>query len=171
MPIEIDPVKSAQKRSDYNGVYQLEDLTRLSASILSGNGQVNVTLRCTYDEQRLPVMLITAETDVEVKCERCGEPMQQHLGLSATFTPKTYRLDEDLVPSDYAIVAVNEYGLLDLRALIEDELLLEIPIVPKHKVDECAIKEQDMSWGELDEAAQEKPASPFDVLKSLKNPK
>lgn len=171
MPVELDPVKSAQKRSDYNGIYRLEDLTRLREAVLSETGQVDVSLRCTYDEQKLPVMLINAVTDVDVTCERCGQPMPIHIELSATFTPKTMRLDEDLVPSTYAIVEANDYGLVDLRALIEDELMLEIPLVPKHEVENCAIKEQDMVWGELDKAAYEKPSNPFDVLKSLKNPK
>ena len=171
MPVELDPVKSAQKRSDYIGIYQLKDLTRLHDVVLSDSGQVDINLKCTYDEQGLPVMLINAKTVVEVPCERCGGHLTQDLSVDATFTPHLRNTDEDLIPSDYSIVDVNEYGLLDLRALIEDELLLSIPLVPKHPVDECAIKEQDMSWGELDKAAQEKPANPFDVLKSLKNPK
>lgn len=171
MPVEIDPVKSAQKRSDYDGFYPLGNLKRLSDAIVTDQGQVDVSLRCAYDEQGLPVMLITAEADVEVTCQRCAEAMPLSLALSATFTAKTARLDVDLVPSGYGLVEVNEYGQVDLRALIEDELLLAIPLVPKHAVEECAIKQQDMSWGQLDPAASEKPANPFDVLKSLKNPK
>lgn len=171
MPVELDPVKSAQKRSDFVGIYQLKDLTRLHEIVLSDSGQVDIDLKCTYDEQGLPIMLVNAKTVVDVSCERCGGRLTQNLSVSATFTPKLSRTDEDLIPSDYTLVDVNEYGLLNLLALIEDELILSMPLVPKHPVDECAIQEQDMSWGELDEAAYEKPANPFDVLKSLKNPK
>ncbi len=171
MPVELDPVKSAHKRSDFVGIFQLKDLSRLYEFVVSDSGQVDVDLKCTYDEQGLPIMLINAKTVVDVSCERCGGHLTLDLLVNATYTPKLSKTDEDLIPSDYTIVDINEYGLLDLKALIEDELLLAIPLVPKHPVEECAIKEQDMSWGELDKAAQEKPANPFDVLKSLKNPK
>ncbi|MCU4674783.1 YceD family protein [Catenovulum sp. 2E275] len=171
MPVELDPVKSAQKRSDFVGIYQLKDLSRLHEFVLSDYGQVEVNLKCTYDEQRLPIMLIDAKTAVEVSCERCGGNLTLDISVNATYTPNLKSTDEDLIPDEYSVIDVNEYGLLDFKALIEDELLLAIPFVPKHPVNECAITEQDMSWGELDKAAQEKPANPFDVLKSLKNPK
>lgn len=171
MPIEIDPVKSAQQRSDYHGIYLLENFSRLREVTLTNSGEVVVDLKCTYDEQGLPIMLVTAKTDVEVTCQRCNGSLSCSVNFTVTYTPKTSTLDEDLVPSDYEVAELNEYGCLDFRALVEDELMLALPIVPKHSVDECGVTEDDMSWGELGEEAEAEPANPFDVLKSLKKPK
>lgn len=171
MPIEINPLKCSQQRSDFNGFYPLENFSRLSEITLSKSGEVIVDLKCTHDEQGLPVLLINAKTDVEVTCQRCNGSLPCSVNITATYTPKTSTLDEDLVPSDYEVAELNEYGNVNLQMLVEDELMLDIPLVPKHSVDECSVTEKDMSWGELSEEAKAEPANPFDVLKSLKKSK
>nr|WP_228710774.1 YceD family protein [Saccharobesus litoralis] len=170
MPIEIDPIKSAQKRSDYSGVYLLENLKRLNDITLDKSGVVDVELCCKVDEQGLTVLLVDAQTDVLITCERCGGEMPYHLTFSTVFTPESKKVDEDLVPAEYEIVAVDEFGLINLRDLVEDELILSLPNFPKHEIDDCLISQDAMSWGEIDEQVSTKP-NPFDVLKKLKTQK
>ncbi|WP_198673590.1 YceD family protein [Algibacillus agarilyticus] len=168
MPIDIEPGKSAQKRSDYSGVYRLEDLKRLKETVNDSTGIVTVTLSCKQDEQGLTVLLVDAQTDVRLPCERCGSEFELHLKTSGIFTPESKKVDEDIIPSTYEIVATDEYGFVALRDLVEDELLLAIPIFPKHDENDCLISQGEMSWGDIGEDEPSKP-NPFDVLKKLKS--
>lgn len=168
MPVELDPIKSAVKRSDYSGIYLLDDLPRLRDMTAATSGEVAVSLRCAYDAQRLPVMHVEAQMDTKLSCERCGDPFEFHVELVATFTPRTRSLEEELVPSEYEIVDTDDYGLLDFRALLEDEIILNIPIVPKHAEADCRISEADMSWGRVEPEPEQAAPNPFEVLKNLK---
>ena len=47
-------------------------------------------------------------------------------------------------------------------------MILALPIVPMHEPDDCHVKEEDMSYGELAPEAEEAKPNPFDVLKQLK---
>ncbi len=78
------------------------------------------------------------------------------------------RLDED---ADFIVLGESESSKkgdfdtpasIDLLALLEDELLLLMPLSPKHDV--CEHKHQPV----VQEVVEEKRDNPFDVLASLK---
>jgi uncharacterized protein len=50
--------------------------------------------------------------------------------------------------------------------MIEDEIILSLPVVPVHESEHCEVSEADMVFGQLPPEA-EKP-NPFAVLASLK---
>ncbi|MCP4472452.1 MAG: hypothetical protein GY815_17540, partial [Gammaproteobacteria bacterium] len=122
MPIELDPIKSAQKGAEYSGFYRLQDLKRFSDMVRNESGEILVDLKCKHNEQGLAVLLVSAQTDVQLTCERCCGAMEQHLEIETVFTPETRNLDEDQVPTDYEIVAIDEFGMIDFRQLVEDEI-------------------------------------------------
>ncbi len=72
IPITLDPVKAALKRSDYDGIIPLNTLTRLAESLLDDQGEVVVQVECGTDQQGLTVLQGSASCKVHVTCERCG---------------------------------------------------------------------------------------------------
>ncbi|CAA2930614.1 hypothetical protein ARSQ2_01747 [Arsenophonus endosymbiont of Bemisia tabaci Q2] len=50
--------------------------------------------------------------------------------------------------------------------MIEDEIILSLPVIPVHNSERCEVSDADMVFGELPNEA-EKP-NPFAVLASLK---
>ena len=74
--------------------------------------------------------------------------------------------DIDELPEVYEPVEVNDHGEINLLQLFEDELILSLPIVALHAEEDCDIKQDEMSFGEI-EPADERP-NPFAVLKELK---
>lgn len=73
---------------------------------------------------------------------------------------------EDELPESYELIQLDENGEFDLNELIEDELILSLPIVAMHPLEECPMAGAQMTWGEID-PADERP-NPFAVLTSLK---
>ena len=60
-------------------------------------------------------------------------------------------------------------GLLVVQDMIEDELILRLPLVPRHPIEGCAVKSPtiDVGWS----AAGQEEENPFQVLKRLKQGK
>lgn len=168
MPVTIDPVKAAQKRSDYEGVMPLVNLTRLTESLLNPQGDVAVRVECGTDQQGLTVIQGKASCEVSVTCERCGEAMAVLLDCDFAYTP--VKPDDDaaleLIPERYDVIEKNEHGEINLRQLVEDELILALPLFPMHDEAVCAVSPASMSFGDIG-PEPEKP-NPFAVLAELK---
>jgi len=96
-------------------------------------------------------------------CQRCLQPSEHVVELDRHFLfardeAEAARLDEEI--DDEVLVMARE---LDLHELLEDELLLDLPLVPRH--DSCAPPRV------VDDAAASEPVSaehPFAALAALR---
>jgi len=101
---------------------------------------------------------LQGEAEVPLECQRCLQPMKEGLQVQRRFRfvrseDEAARLDEESEDDVLALPA-----RLDLQSLLEDELILALPIVPRHGV--CPEP--------LEEAA---PApNPFAALAALRRP-
>jgi uncharacterized protein len=107
---------------------------------------------------------LRVSTQVPLACQRCLQPYQQPVEVDRWFR---FVLDEaqalqedDDVPEDL-LVWSPKFNLLEL---IEDEVLLDLPLIPKHE--DCAHTWQPEPQPAV-EAAAERP-NPFAVLAQLK---
>ena len=172
IPNSIAPAKAAQKRMVYDGIIVKKELTRLSEVAVVLDEQIDVSIECGVDPQGLVVIQGSAAVNLELICQRCGEGMQASVKAEFVYTPVRYTAteSEEPIPEAYEQIELNEFGEISLFALIEDELMLALPIVAMHEPEDCRIKDEDMTFGELaPEATEEKKSNPFDVLKNLKN--
>ncbi|PLL93666.1 23S rRNA accumulation protein YceD, partial [Klebsiella michiganensis] len=108
-----------------------------------------------------------ATVSVTLECQRCGKPFPHHVHTTYCFSPVRNDEQAEALPEAYEPIEVNEFGEIDLLALVEDEIILALPVVPVHDSEHCEVSDADMVFGELPEEAQ-KP-NPFAVLASLKH--
>ena len=168
MPVTLDPVKAAQKRSDYEGYIPVVTLTRLTESLLQPQGEVTARIECGTDQQGLTVIQGSASCEVSVTCERCSEPMHVSLVCNFAYTPVKPGDDAalELIPERYDVIEKDEHGEINLRQLVEDELILALPLFPMHDEAVCAVSTAAMSFGDIG-PEPEKP-NPFAILQELK---
>ncbi len=110
---------------------------------------------------------LEVDTEVRLECQRCLQPMTVplHIGRRFFFVP-----GEDAAA---ALDAAGEEDVLalvpsfDLHVLVEDELLLALPIVPRHDVCPVPVPLQ----FEEDVPAAEPQGHPFAALAALKRSK
>lgn len=172
IPITIEPAKAATKRMTYNGIVVKNEFVRLSEVAKVLGEYVDVTIECGVDQQDLVVIKGSVKTDLELTCQRCGKGLPHHAETEFTYTPVRNAAEEseEPIPEAYDEIELDEYGSINLVQLVEDELMLALPIVAMHDPKDCDITEKDMTFGELaPEATEEKKSNPFDVLKQLKN--
>lgn len=109
---------------------------------------------------------LQARAPVVLQCQRCLQPLTHELRIDRRFRfvaneDEAERLDEQI--DDDVLVLEPRF---DLMALLEDELLLALPLVPRHEPD-CP-EPLDAPAGEpADEAEPERP-NPFAALAALR---
>lgn len=108
---------------------------------------------------------VTASAQVAQTCQRCLKPVQETIEVDRWIRfvgteAEAAALDAD---SDDDVLALPRH--LDARELIEDELLLALPLVPRHDV--CP---EPLPQAEADdvEAEEEQRPNPFAKLAALK---
>lgn len=163
LPKKIDPRKLADRGVRIQGDVEFSLLPNLAAMLAEKQGRVSVDLQFDIDELRIRTIKGTADAKVFMTCQRCLEPVE--IKVEAKFNLAVAPTEEHAknLPRYYdpLIVAGDD---LELLPMVEEELILSLPIVPYH--DDCSVQ---TSFG--DEATTDnetdKP-NPFSVLASLK---
>jgi uncharacterized protein len=109
-------------------------------------------------------LLLRAGTTLRLTCQRCLQPMDVQLDISPSLRfvrgdAQAEALDED---SDEDVQALAP--ALDLLPLVEDELILALPLVPRHEVCPDPLP---MSAGEDELAVSDEAERAFAGLASL----
>ena len=107
---------------------------------------------------------LTAAGEVSLTCQRCLKPVQEAIDIDRWIRfvdteAEAAALDVD---SDDDVLALPRH--LDARELIEDELLLALPLVPRHEV--CP-EPLPVVHDDVEPEAEERP-NPFAKLAALK---
>ena len=166
LPLTLDPVRTAQKRLDYQGVYTPDQVARVAESVVSVDSDVECAMSFAIDNQRLAVLTGDTRVLVSLECQRCGKAFSHQVHTTYCFSPVRSDEQAEALPDAYEPIEVNEFGEIDLLAMVEDEIILSLPVVPVHDSEHCEVSEADMVFGKLP-AEAEKP-NPFAVLASLK---
>lgn len=109
---------------------------------------------------------LQAEADVPLTCQRCLEPVDEALAVDRWFrfvADEAQAAREDEEAEEDVLVLDPAF---DLQALVEDELLMALPLVPRHAVCPNAVLMEVADPG-FAQAEADKP-NPFGVLADLK---
>lgn len=163
LPAHIDPLKWADRDAPFVASLPLQRFQRLLAGLPENAGAVQVACRLRRDPRGLVLLTGELQTEVVMTCQRCLEavpvPVSTDMSLFLLADEaQAERLDES---EDYV---VYEDGHCDLAAVLEDELILALPLVPRHDDCEPAVV---LVEPETDEPAPQKE-NPFLVLAGLK---
>lgn len=114
-------------------------------------------------------MHLFASAHISMTCQRCLEPVVLPLSTERWFRfveseEAAEAEDED---ADEDVLSLNP--LPDVHELIEDELLMELPLVPMHEV--CPVKVKTQAGNIDEESSEDQRPHPFAGLEALKKPR
>ena len=140
-PDFIDPWKAADGRRRFQGTMPLKRLKRLEPMLAPAEeGQQADSLARKdaafsasfgYDEQGLVTIEIDVEASLPLICQRSLAPYQEKIERNSLLVVIEQVSDQDQVPESYDPVLV-ENRRLALQDIVEEELLLAIPQVPRN---------------------------------------
>jgi uncharacterized protein len=112
-------------------------LTRLKSLLHSDSGSVRATLRFRQRRDGWLGAELALETAVELTCQRCLEPFRHELAQSVNVVLAGADSLPATVPAGVEPFELEE-GRLQPAQLIEDELIVALPLVPKHaRIEDC----------------------------------
>lgn len=142
------------------------DMPRFVDSVAECDERVDVNVAFKKDEQGLTYFSGSISTSASLVCERCGGQMAQPLQIDFCFTPIKSESEIEELPEIYDPLEVDDHGEIDILQIVEDELILALPIVAFHAEEDCSVTQEELSFGNVG-PENEKP-NPFAVLKELK---
>lgn len=136
LPEYLMPHRLARQGASFAGELPVSMFKRFSAELAEAGGNVNVSLELFRDEEYRTCIAGDLSITVRMTCQRCLEqvevPVDCQLSLAvvgddeaAANLPRAY---DPLVLDDERISLVD---------LIEDDLLLGLPVTPRHADDAC----------------------------------
>ncbi|WP_111640827.1 YceD family protein [Marinimicrobium alkaliphilum] len=164
LPRQADPRKFAQQGITLTGVIPVEKLPRIADVVDGAQSPVRVTLAFGFSEEGKRVMTSHVAAELNLECQRCLEsvtvPIEAETTLAIVWTEEQAKA----LPKYLEPWQVGE-GQTDLYVVVEEELLLAMPVVAYHE--EPCIDDALFSSGEpVVEQASEK--NPFHILEQLK---
>jgi len=166
LPVEIDPFRLAKSGLILEGLLPLSSMSRLSELLEDNSGNVNVKMHFDIDKVlNSPIMNGEIKASLSLLCERCSEPMVYEVDIVSSLAIINSERKIAGLAEQYEPWIIDNDNPVLLSNIVEDELILAIPLVPKHS-HACLPKE---AWVSSDEPENdEKPVSPFAVLSALK---
>ncbi|MDD9895307.1 MAG: YceD family protein [Gammaproteobacteria bacterium] len=169
IPAYIDTRKVFLQQDEINGSVALEKLPRFKDALASQQGHVSVALSFSVNESGQKVIQGKLFAEVAVTCQRCLEPLAIQLRDDIYLAvleeeAEVAKLDPELDPWLCA-----EHKLV-LAELVEEQLMLCMPIVNYHENQACLEKLDYVHSQNEADTAQSGMATenPFSVLKALK---
>jgi uncharacterized protein len=114
-----------------HGELPLSKLTRLIGMLNSDLGSVRASLRFKQRRDGWLRAELDYQASVELECQRCLEPFRHDLAGRVSLVLADPGSMPATVPEGYEPYELAEDRLSPLR-LIEDELIVSVPLVPKH---------------------------------------
>ena len=171
LPATIDPIQLAERGARLTGTLPLKSMPRLAQTCLDGSGDVFVDLSFERGEgEKVLLMRGTLRTSLRVTCQRCLEDMDLDVEASPWLMLMRPGSRRDRLDDEPDILVADKP--VSLSALVEDELLLALPMVPTHELSECPAKvyvRKEIGGGRQEADGEKK--NPFAVLDRLKKTK
>jgi uncharacterized protein len=172
-PAQIEPFKWAEQGFSWSGSLPLTRFPRIAAEAAPSDSSLSVQVDCrlSIDERRFARLQASLVTTVPLTCQRCLEAIETLIDTDVDLVllsdaKYAERLDEDadfvILSEEQVVHGEADSDLIDLLALLEDELLLSLPLAPRHDHCDYAVPVVEIE----DEPAQRD--NPFSVLANLK---
>ena len=138
-PNEIDPLRFCKLAQAWELDSYLSEFPRLAAEFSGGRLSCRVT--GSLDRHKGYVLRVEVSGEVELTCQRCLGEMTQTLAITCdvTLARDEAELERRNVNSETGVDVILASAKLSLIELIEDEVLLGLPLAPMHAPGVCVI--------------------------------
>ncbi len=157
----INPLRLAKARERIVGEIQLNSLARLKGILLDYKGKLEYSLAFEFDAEEVCIIECAIETELVLECQRCFKPVEVDIRKNSLLGVVDESVEIDSLAKEYEPVQLDEDGVITVEELIEEELLLSIPLSALHPVDKCE------GINDLDRINAEAKLQPFAGLAAL----
>lgn len=172
LPEHIEPLRLARAERVLKGQIPLKRMTRLAELVSAAEGDIEVELAFAIDLQGIARLQGHIVCEVQLHCQRCMQIMPWQIDKHFELAIVESEAEAAQLGPDSEILLLDEQAL-SVVDMLEDEILLILPIAPRHTTGHCAehIDYSSKPTAAELEAAVEEKQNPFTVLADLKKGK
>ena len=144
LPEFIEPLRLVDKRKTLQGQLALSKMKRLASSLsenASDKSDVEVELHFGVDDSGLPNIRGKLVAMLQLTCQRCMQPMSYQVEAQVSLAIVQNDVQAKKLPERYEPILVGE-DEVSLSELVEDELLLALPAIAMHEMDQCPVSDE-----------------------------
>jgi len=167
LPDRIDPYRFAETRRILKGRLGVASMRRLVDHLADDTGEVAVDLEFGVDDDGIRYMRGRLQGELVVPCQRCLGEMTLSMDTEVCLGMISDESLVDRLPEPYEPLVVGDEPMY-LRDIIEDELILALPVVARHDDGECAGELSSGPGTEKESEPGEERENPFAELAKLK---
>ena len=162
----IDSLDFARKGQELRGEVPVSEMLRLQDVLAAPDGQIHYVLRGLTGRDGKLLLELALEGVCQLRCQRCLQAMPYTVKTVSLLMPTPEHELEGALPEggeleeDDGIDHIPADQHMDVLGLVEDEILLGLPLSPRHEIGVCAAVAADVP---------EEKQNPFAVLRELKN--
>ena len=161
----IDSLDFAGNGREISGEAPVASLPRLQGLLEDSRGTLSYTVRGGIDKQGIPSLDVSVSGSCRLCCQRCLEGMDYPVRIETRLLLRDRAALDALDSSDDSdedeqFDSILADAHLDVLDVLEEEILLSLPIAPKHELGACQAADGGNTSGE--------EKNPFAVLAKLK---
>jgi uncharacterized protein len=157
-----NPLEFVHDNKSLQGSVPIGDLERLHSYLANTSGELIYLVVGMLDEHGKPILKISVNGDIDLSCQRCLGKMKHVLNIKAKFILAQSEYELSRYDDDIFVEAIYAPNELNVLSLIEDEIILSLPISPRHQDIECHFPTKNQIHSTINRK------HPFAVLASLK---
>lgn len=166
LPESVDAWRMVSARRSFQGEFPVVAMKRLGETLAGTEGTAHYELDFGRDEFGTAYLDVRVQVPVTLTCQRSLEPFVLPMTVDSRLGLIRSERDEAALPPNVEPLLIADDSKLNLLEVIEDELLLALPLVP---VNPDSTLPEDVVGPPPEEVSSEgRSDNPFAVLRELK---
>lgn len=153
-------------RRSFAGELPIVAMSRLCEALADTDGMARFELDFGRDEFGVAYLDVRVQAPLSLLCQRTLEPFVLPLAVDSRLGLIRSEREESALPPGCEPLLVAEGGSLNLADVIEDEVLLALPLIPVNP--DSALPDEATSPYPASESGEGRSDNPFAVLRELK---
>lgn len=164
LPVHIDPLTAANRGRKLKGHLPVQAFDRLGHWLHSADGELVIALEFGRDAAGRRKLAATVQGELGLMCERCLRPFALELDLAMQLLLVESEAEADTLPDEAEPLIVGDVRSMHVTDMIEDDLILALPVVPRCGRADCrsAVELVDSDETETETAARQRPFADLD---------
>ena len=129
-PDWISPSRAAEGKRVFSGTIPLSRLKRLAALLVDAKGEASFVASFRTDLDKRVIIDLQVEAALPLVCQASLEIYDEQVKRSSELAVIEHDSEQEELPENYEPVQ-TEHGRLAIASLVEDELLLGLPQIPR----------------------------------------
>ncbi len=165
----VNPLFLADRDALVEGPVRLADMARLREALVETDGTVEAALRFSREDGR-PLVRGRVQGVLPLRCQRCLEAMSWPVDVEILLGIVSGEDEAARLPEMIDPLLVGEANVRPVD-IIEDELILALPVVARHEDDDACVPRERRFGEEVPKSDEPRKENPFAALKVLRGGK